>query len=120
MKKYIVDVYHEVNEDHWSEKKYEGNDPHIALEIWADLSRKYPTMVSINCYKREDACELIDHAYNNMDWFLGFCKKKRVPYKLEYLRDGIGAKYQTGCDTFHETKINGTYYPDQVYPFCLG
>lgn len=120
MKKFTVDIYHQANEDTWTEVKYEGNDPRKAIEVWADLERNYPTCVSINVRRRDEACELIDYAYKHMDWVKGLCSKSRFPYKWSYIENGIGTKYQTGCDTFRECEINGTYYPDQVYPFCLG
>lgn len=121
MKKYIVDVYHEVNEDHWSEVKYEGNDPKKAIEIWVELERGEPTMVSINVRRKADAIELIDYAYENMDWLMELCSQECFPYKADYIKKAIERQQATECPGFHEYQTwDGEYYPDQVDPFALG
>lgn len=120
-KKFIVDIYHEVREDHWSEVKYEGNDPKQAIEIWAELERSEPTMVSINVRRKADAQELIDYAYDNMDWLMELCSKPKFPYKADYIKKAIERAKENGCNDFHEYKTwDGEYYPDQVHPFDLG
>lgn len=120
-KKFIVDIYHEVNEDHWSEVKYEGNDPKQAIEMWAELERSEPTMVSINVRRKADAQELIDYAYDNMDWLMELCSKQKFPYKADYIKKAVERAKENECMTFHEYQTwDGDYYPDQVHPFDLG
>ena len=121
MKKFIVDIYHEVNEDHWSEVKYEGNDPVQAIEVWAELERSEPTMVSINVRRKADAQELIDYAYENMDWLMALCMKPKFPYKWSYIKKAIERAKENNCLEFQEYQTwDGEYYPDQVHPFDLG
>ena len=120
MSEFIVSVYHEVREDSWVEVKYKGTDPKEAITEWVKWERKFPTMVSIDVRRLYEACELIDYAYKNMDWLKELCDTSGFPYKWDYIENGVGCKYQTGCDTFHELEIDGIYCPDQVYPFCLG
>ena len=121
MKKFIVDIYHEVNEDHWSEVKYEGNDPKQAIEVWAELERSEPTMVSINVRRKADAQELIDYAYDNMDWLMELCSKQKFPYKADYIKKAVERAKENNCLEFHEYQTwDGEYYPDQVHPFDLG
>ena len=119
-KKYEVYIYHVANEDEWCEYVLRTDDPREAIEKWVDISHDNPTMAAIDTTRREYAYKLIDYAYKNMEWLNDLCHKKRCPYTWAYINDGVGTKYQTGCDTFHETEINGEYYPDQIYPFCLG
>lgn len=121
MGKYIVDIYHEVNEDHWSDVKYEGNDPKKAIEVWAELERSEPTMVSINVRRKADAIALIDYAYENMDWLTGLCSRPKFPYKADYIKKEVEWAKENECMTFHEyITWDGEYYPDQVHPFALG
>lgn len=121
MKKFIVDIYHEVREDSWSEVKYEGNDPKEAIEQWAELERKEPTMVSINVRRKADALELIDYAYEHMDWLMELCSKPWFPYKQDYVKKAIERAKENRCLTFHEYQLwDGEYALDQVHPFDLG
>lgn len=121
MAKFIVDVYFEVNEDSWTEVKYKGNSPRKAIEEWAKLERKYPTMVSINVCRRAEAMELIEYAYNNMEWVKEVCSTVGFPYVWEHVENGIERGYSNECSSFHEYQLwDGEYAPDQVYPFCLG
>lgn len=121
MGKYIVDIYHEVNEDHWSDAKYEGNDPKQAIEVWAELERSEPTMVSINVRRKTEAQELIAYAYENMDWLMELCEQPKFPYKADYIKKAVERAKKNECMTFHEYQTwDGDYYPDQVHPFDLG
>lgn len=122
MKKYVVEVFHQANEDMWNEIKYAGNDAKEAIELWAELEREYPTCVSISAPSRDIACELIDYAYNNMDWLEQICSKRKFPYKFNYIQDAIGCNHETGCVDFQECpyKDIDEYYRDQIHPFDMG
>lgn len=120
MKKYLVDVYHEVREDHWCDNRMETDSPRKAIEEWAKLSKKFPTCVSINCYKKDDVIELMLYAHDNPKYLETICEQEKVPYKLEYLQEAIERNLRTECCTFHETFINGEYYRDMVHPFDIG
>lgn len=120
--KFLVSTYYEVNEDSWSEVNYRGDDPRLALEVWAEAEPKNRTCVSIDVLTREHAMELITYAYENMNWFNQLCDERKVSYNQEYLDEAIGKEYQTGCESFYETphKDEYDYYRDQVHPFDLG
>ena len=122
MKKFVVEVFHQANEDTWNEIKYAGNDAKEAIELWAELEREYPTCVSIRAPSRDIACEIIDYAYNNMDWLEQICSKRKFPYKWAYIKEKVGVRYQTGCEGFMDCPEPDLkeYYRDQIYPFDMG
>lgn len=116
--KFVVDTYHQVNEDAWCEINYRGDDPWLAIQVWAEAERKNRTCASINVITREHACELIDYAYNNIDKVMYLCEAQRVSYKESYLRDAIIKAHEKRCEPFHDGTED--WERDQVHPFCLG
>ena len=122
MKKFIVEVLRQANEDEWNEIKYQGNEPEEAIATWAELEREYPTCVSISVNNRDDAFELINYAYNNMEWLENICSKRKFPYKWSYIKNGVGAAWGTGCESFHNCPYEDIddVYRDMVHPFDMG
>ena len=122
--KYVVDIYHQANEDSWSEKIYQGNDPRLAIEVWAEAEPNNRTCVSINVAKREHAFELIQYAYENFEWLDKLCNERMVSYNRKYLEVAITHEFETRCESFHEYPVEddyiADYYRDQVHPFDLG
>ena len=118
--KYEVYIYHIAREDHWSEHVLRTDNPREAIEKWAEIACKHPTMAAIDTTKKEYAIELITYANTNKHWFEEVCSQSGFPYKWEYISKAVYDEWFGDCDDFHEYEYDGEYYPDQVYPFCLG
>ena len=119
-KKYEVYIYHVANEDQWCEYVLRTNNPREAIEKWADIACKNPTMAAIDTTQRIYALELVTCAHVNKNWFEEICSQPGFPYKWDYISGAIHDTWWDECQSFHEYEYDGEYYPDQVYPFCLG
>lgn len=119
-KKYEVYIYHVANEDTWCEYVLRTNNPREAIEKWAEIACEHPTMAAIDTTQRVFALELVTYAHVNKHWFEEICNKPSFPYKWDYISGAIHDTWWNECQSFDEYEYDGDYYPDQVYPFCLG
>lgn len=117
MAKYVVDIVKSAGEDTWTEVIYNGDNSASALDKWAEAEYLYPTCVSINCYTKEDALELLHFANANIVWLHDLCNKPKFPYRWNYICEGINKKIADGCEGFLGEK---DFIPDMIHPFDIG
>ena len=84
-----------------------------AVREWFKLNKTYPTCISIDPSNEEDAMEILRWANEHTDKLVEWSKEFSSPYKVSYLIDAVSNKVKRG-------KSGLSFYPDQLYPFCLG
>lgn len=88
------------------------NDPMTAIQMWFELSTKYPTCVDIGCKTYEDAKNLLDILQNNKKEIKELNKKYPCPYNLNDILS-YGGNAKKSLDTWK-------HQFDTILPFMMG
>ena len=117
MSEYIVDLERTAGEDYWSENIYKGENKLKVLEKWFEANAVFPNCVSINCYTKEEALDLLKFAWKNISIVHTMYFLFGSPYKWDYIEDGIKKKLEDGCQGFFGEP---DWMTDMIHPFDIG
>ena len=89
------------------------DNPEKAIRKWCELSKSYPTLVSIQPGSRRDGLSLIRWAAENFEKVKRILTEYTCPYRIDWMITEIRRQAEAGTTSMQ-------WDGDQLHPFTMG